>query len=110
MAYRDPAANIEKIRQSRREWYYHNKDRQRLAKNRRDVELKKWLRNQKTKCERCPETHVAALQFHHVDPSQKEITLARAIANGWSIARMESEVAKCEVLCANCHAKEHYAG
>jgi ribosomal protein S21 len=28
---------------------------------------------------------------------------------GVSLKRLKAEIEKCEVLCANCHAKEHYS-
>ena len=50
------------------------------------------------------ERDVAALQFHHLDPSQKEFSLAM---NGVtrSIEAMRREASKCILLCANCHAE-----
>jgi len=48
----------------------------------------------------CP----AALQFHHVDPSQKSFALSRQGVTR-SLARAREEAAKCVLLCANCHAK-----
>jgi hypothetical protein len=48
----------------------------------------------------CP----AALQFHHVDPSQKSFSLSRQGVTR-SLARAGEEAAKCVLLCANCHAK-----
>jgi hypothetical protein len=47
--------------------------------------------------------HPAALQFHHVDPSQKAFTIRNGDMR--SLARMRAEAAKCVLLCANCHAE-----
>lgn len=106
MAYKDP--QDERNRKARREWYYRNKEKQSQYKKKRDQDLKKWLESQKIKCSRCPEDYPATLKFHHRDPLQKEITLSRALRNGWSAERMEKEIAKCEVLCGNCHDKHHW--
>jgi transposase len=47
---------------------------------------------------------VAALQFHHVDPTTKSFSLAqRGLARSWAAVR--AEAAKCLLLCANCHAE-----
>ena len=47
---------------------------------------------------------VAALQFHHIDPSQKEFSLAmNGVTRG--IEAMRREAGKCILLCANCHAE-----
>ena len=58
-------------------------------------------------CARCGEDHPGCLQFHHADPTQKEIGVSDAVRRGWSRKRILAELAKCEVLCANCHAKHH---
>lgn len=47
---------------------------------------------------------VAALQFHHRDPTTKEFHLAhRGVARSLAAARAEAR--KCVLLCANCHAE-----
>jgi transposase-like protein len=46
----------------------------------------------------------AALQFHHVDPSQKSFTIAGAGMTR-SLAKARAEAAKCVLLCGNCHAE-----
>jgi transposase len=49
------------------------------------------------------DSHQAALEFHHLDPSQKSFELsARGITRG--IDRLRAEARKCVLLCANCHA------
>ena len=47
-----------------------------------------------------------ALEFHHRDPASKEFAISRASA---SIARVWSEAAKCDLVCANCHRARHAA-
>lgn len=45
--------------------------------------------------------------FHHIDPSQKEMSISRNSAVGYEKIRRELE--KCVLLCANCHRIEHRA-
>jgi excisionase family DNA binding protein len=45
-----------------------------------------------------------ALQFHHLDPSQKSFSLA-AMGLARSLEKARAEVAKCVLVCANCHAE-----
>lgn len=62
------------------------------------------------KCARCPETHPATLQFHHRDPSEKVFMLSSktlSTPNKFPWAVIETELAKCELLCSNCHSKLH---
>lgn len=49
---------------------------------------------------------VAALEFHHRDPSTKDFAIARFTG---SDARLMAEAAKCDLLCANCHRRRHAA-
>ena len=64
-------------------------------------------------CEMCGyNAHACALQFDHIDPSTKYTTRngnkvhpADLIkGNRYGIATVLAEIAKCRVLCANCHA------
>ena len=66
-------------------------------------DLKKGL-----KCSLCPETFWASLDFHHRDPKTKTQNVSRMVRDGWSKARILIEIAKCDVLCKNCHAKEEW--
>ena len=51
--------------------------------------------------DKCP----AALEFHHVDPSIKDSAVSQMLYN--SKEKIEIEIAKCVVLCSNCHRKHH---
>jgi transposase-like protein len=46
---------------------------------------------------------VAALEFHHLDPSAKEFGLSQRGAR--SIEKLRAEVRKCVLLCSTCHAE-----
>jgi hypothetical protein len=46
---------------------------------------------------------LAALEFHHVDPTSKKFGLSRRGAR--SIAALRCEARKCVLLCSNCHAE-----
>ncbi len=52
--------------------------------------------------------HFLALAFHHTE-SGKEINISAAANQGWSWARIEAELEKCDVICHNCHAIEHWS-
>jgi len=54
-------------------------------------------------CQNCGETDPRVLEFHHVGKKDMEIT--RMVSGGWSIARIQEEISRCQVLCANCHRK-----
>jgi hypothetical protein len=43
------------------------------------------------------------LDFHHTDPRAKEFKISQMR----TIPRLKAEIAKCIVICANCHRKGH---
>lgn len=56
-------------------------------------------------CSFCNEDDPVCLEFHHLDPSIKEIGIANNLAS--SIERIFEEIAKCICVCSNCHKKIH---
>ena len=61
-------------------------------------------------CKICGEDYYACLDFHHSDPSTKSFGINK-INNikGMTKELALQEVAKCDVLCRNCHSKLHAA-
>jgi 5-methylcytosine-specific restriction endonuclease McrA len=61
------------------------------------------------KCSKCGySNNIAALHFHHINPDDKQIKLdGRHLANN-SMKKLASELSKCVLLCANCHAEIHH--
>jgi hypothetical protein len=52
---------------------------------------------------------VAALEFHHTDPIQKDFIPSKFRHTSWEKNKdvIIKELDKCIVLCANCHREEH---
>lgn len=80
--------------------------------------IKEWRRNTKAKivaamggcCQICKYSKCnSALELHHIDPLDKELTLSQALSNPKKWEALENELSKCILLCSNCH-KEVHAG
>lgn len=56
-------------------------------------------------CILCGESHIACLQFDHRDSSIKSFSIADGILSARSWSSIVTEMNKCDILCANCHAK-----
>lgn len=54
-------------------------------------------------CEHCGESDPVCLDLHHLDPSVKDLNPSETNSK----KAFYEEAAKCIVLCANCHRKEH---
>lgn len=92
----------------RQAWYpTHAKERIQETKDRRTA-LQEWYTKYKATlhCKICGEWRPECLQFHHRNPAEKEFNVGEWIKNGVSIETLKAEIAKCNVLCANCHAVE----
>lgn len=92
-----------------REWARKNRDKRKALNDAWRLKQRELYKELKAtlKCNRCNENHIATLQFHHSNPLEKEVAVSSA-SNNWSHKRLLEEISKCEVLCANCHAKEHF--
>jgi hypothetical protein len=54
-------------------------------------------------CLKCGESDLVVLEFNHVNSQTKLGNISDMVLRGCSEARLNAEIAKCEVLCANCH-------
>ena len=58
------------------------------------------------RCESCGySAHPAALQFHHVNPTEKDYVWTKLRLRTWS--SITTELDRCQLLCANCHSIVH---
>lgn len=59
------------------------------------------------KCKCGYDKNIAALTFHHTDPTNKTMAMQKAFKTH-NLKTIRKELKKCELLCANCHAEVHH--
>jgi hypothetical protein len=88
--------------------YKCNKKYYRDKAQKRQIRIKEYIHSikGKSKCSNCEEKDIVCLDFHHIN-RDKDIEIAKIPNMGWSIERVNKELNKCKILCANCHRKLH---
>ena len=118
MAYKFKKDKNAYNRKYQKEKYHNNPDEKafRIAKaiahTKQQISINKewYIKFKKSlKCATCGFSHPAALQFHHIDSVTKKHEISKMVASGHSLKTILLEVAKCEVLCANCHQIKHWS-
>jgi hypothetical protein len=47
------------------------------------------------------------MEYHHLDPTQKDPNFGLRQMKCWGTSRIDEELSKCVILCANCHRMRH---
>ena len=100
--------NKDKSAAKAKAWRERNKDYVR-DKQREDKRLRKlWaIEYLGGICGSCGEKfHPAVYEFHHKDPTTKDRDPSKML--GLSLKRLQDELDKCSLLCANCHRLLHH--
>lgn len=80
-----------------------NEQNRRCAKNRYEKNRKLlWEYLLEHPCEDCAESNPVYLELDHLVPAEKTAAISNVIMS-WSWEKILTEIAKCRVLCANCH-------
>ena len=88
-----------------------------MSKN--SEKVKRWRASVKSKliqsmggcCQICGyDRSAAALEFHHLDPSQKDFSFGGLRASPKAWPSICNEIQKTILLCSNCHKEVHYNG
>ena len=101
--------NIEKWRKKHLEKYRKNTNEsvKKLYRQNYLLNKKRAVRILGNKCSKCGyNKHLAALDFHHC-LGEKDISLGNLLMRKWS-EKIEKEIRKCILLCANCHRELHF--
>jgi 5-methylcytosine-specific restriction endonuclease McrA len=90
-------------------WHYRNRKWNTERTLQRRASLRAWLNEKKSEqsCAHCGESDPACLDFHHREPEIKEMAVGTMVTYGFGKDTLREELEKCDVLCANCHRKEH---
>jgi hypothetical protein len=100
---------LEYQREYSKKWYKKNKKLARIRRYETKRKVVEWFVEYKKnlKCSCCPESDPICIDFHHKDSSKKDANISRMANEGYGKKRILEEIAKCDVLCANCHRKVH---
>lgn len=103
-----PKAKAQNVAKSRAWINAHREHYREYCRNRR-TRTNQWLKEYKSRgCSVCGETFLECLDFHHRDPNTKSFDIGTR-ASAMALKKVMAEVAKCDVICANCHRKLHAA-
>ena len=72
---------------------------------RRQKRVGEWFNSLKTPCIVCGESEPVCIDFHHINPEEKDFTIGKHRGKAREI--LEKEISKCVCLCSNCHRKVH---
>lgn len=94
------------------ERFYKKRNRCKNCHNQKQIEHVKEMKVKAVeykggKCQECGYCkNYAALDFHHLDPKEKDVNWKTA--RHWSWDRLREELDKCLLVCRNCHAEIHH--
>lgn len=71
-------------------------------KNRNHKYILEYLKNHP--CVVCGEDDPIVLDFDHL--KDKTASVTQAVIDKWSLQKIDNEIKKCQVLCANCHRRK----
>ena len=94
-----------------RDWYYkNNRAKAKSHKKANCARNKKYVTEYRksNKCAKCKEDRWYLLEFHHIDPSTKFRNICDMADQAYAISRVEEEIAKCALVCRNCHSEFHH--
>jgi len=108
MPYKDESVRKSKHKEYSRKHYLKNQEEliEKAADKKKRFKEEWYAFKGTLKCTKCGFSHIAALDFHHEDPSKKEGNIHRFVSNG-QFKKVYEEIKKCIVLCANCHRIHH---
>ncbi|KKK99542.1 hypothetical protein LCGC14_2631690, partial [marine sediment metagenome] len=100
---------VKKQLQEKNLYTTNRKQHQRLHRKKVTLLARQYVDNFKKRrsCKICKEKNPFCLVFHHRQDEEKIDKIPIIAKKG--IKKVKEEIAKCEILCSNCHTKHHFA-
>jgi hypothetical protein len=109
--YKTDPVYREAMRLRAKAWRKAHPEWKRRADSGRRFQAKQFVRKylETHPCIDCGESDPVVLHFHHRNPKKKRYTIGAGWASGILPKSLIKEIRKCDVLCANCHARRHFS-
>jgi len=104
-----PYADPEKQKAAQRQHYKNNADdyKSRQTAHRERNRRYIWNHLKQNPCIDCGENDPVVLEFDHRNPAEKVCGISEAaFIRKFSIQRLQEEIDKCDIRCANCHRRK----
>jgi hypothetical protein len=104
MGYTDP----DKQREYQREWVKKRRQQGLINHDCYRERNREYVIHQKAERDnRCMDCHRVfpyfVLDFDHREDQEKFNSLSKMVSSKWRLARLDEEIQKCDLVCANCH-------
>lgn len=96
------ATHREELKEYYREYYLQRAEARRTELRNETLRIHEL----KSPCVKCGENKPYAIDFHHINPSEKECEVSQL--RSMKTERVRNELKKCVCLCRNCHAEYHW--
>lgn len=114
MSLKDKSARKQYQKEYHQKWYANPKNKQdkkanAAFHNKKNIERNRlFIRKYKEShpCQ-CGESRFQCLDFHHIDSNTKSDCISNMVVKPVGLQKLQLEIAKCIVLCRNCHAVLH---
>ena len=98
---------VERERAKKRAYYEETRATRLEYISSRVKELREWVNTLRTPCIACGESDPTVIEFHHLNPEEKDFDISRMCGRRASRDRITEEINKCVCLCSNCHKRVH---
>ena len=103
MGYKDKNKQKEYQRKHHQRTKKKKRKQQNQLKDKRQHLVLEEMQRRGGKCAKCGFSDIRALDWHHLDPNDKVNSISEMVRDRVSMDKLQAELDKCELICANCH-------